>query len=89
MKWLYWAIPLLVVAFLWQVNDWLNGRAKRQISGMLIIVGLVICAIIARTSEMLFGFIAFFCFFLFAAFLHYPAEIVARGLNSLLSNFKR
>lgn len=89
MKWFYWLIPLFGIAFLWRVNEWLNGRSKRQISGLLILAGLGICAFIIRTSEILFGAIAFFCFFLSAAFLHYPAEIVANLIRKITANFGR
>ena len=89
MKWFYWLIPLFGIAFLWRVNEWLNGRAKRQISGVLILAGLLICVLIMRSSEILFGGIAFFCFFLSAAFFHYPAEIVANLIRKISDNFGR
>ena len=87
--WYYWLVPLLLVSFLWRVNEWRMSSAKRQISGVLIVIGLGICLLIGRLFDVLLGGVSFFIFFLSAAFFHYPAEVVARWINKMMSGSGR
>ncbi len=80
MDWYIWLAPLVVISFCWRVNEWLNGRAKRKKSGLLLLAAGAICALIFYRFGMLFGCIAIFVFFLSAAFFHTPAEFVARRI---------
>jgi len=45
MKWLWWAIPLAIMTFLWTLNEFLRGRLKVVLSGILTILIIVIVAI--------------------------------------------
>jgi hypothetical protein len=38
MTWVWWAIPLILAVFLWTLNEFLRGRLKEVISGVLALI---------------------------------------------------
>ncbi|MFN0277647.1 MAG: hypothetical protein ACKVRN_03490 [Pyrinomonadaceae bacterium] len=77
MTWLTWAIPLVIVVFLWSLNEFMRGKLSQILSGVLalIIISLVIVAFFV--SGWKFGLGALFSAFVLGALLNYPAGIIA------------
>ena len=46
MAWIIWAIPLVIIIFLWSLNEFMRGKLTQIVSGILalMIFGLVIVA---------------------------------------------
>lgn len=47
MSWLWWALPLALLTFLWRLNRYLNGLRKAQVARILVSMITVICGILA------------------------------------------
>ena len=80
MIWLAWAIPLIVVIFLWTLNEFLRGRLKEIISGVLAFLIFALCIVAFFVSGWLIGLAALVGSFILGALLHYPASLIARKL---------
>lgn len=80
MMWLTWAIPLVVVVFLWTLNDFLNGRLKELISGILTLFIFAICIGASFVSGWLIGVAALVVALLLANVFRAPVLLIARKL---------
>lgn len=50
MTWLWWAVPLIVVVFLWTLNEFFRGRSKEITSGVLALLVFLLVAIASFIS---------------------------------------
>ena len=75
-----WAVPLIVIVFLWTLNEFLHGKLKTAISGVLAILVFALCAIAFFLSGWLIGLFAMVGSFVLAALFRNPALWVARKL---------
>ncbi|MEN6577590.1 MAG: hypothetical protein ABFD90_14690 [Phycisphaerales bacterium] len=80
MTWLWWAIPLILVVFLWTLNEFLRGRLKEVTSGVFAILILALVAIAFAVSGWKFGIGALVGAFVLASLLRPAALMVARRL---------
>ncbi|MBC8030989.1 MAG: hypothetical protein H7Z16_12825 [Pyrinomonadaceae bacterium] len=78
--WLVWAVPLVVIVFLWTLNEFLQGRLKAQISGVLAILIFGLCGMAYFLSGWLVGVLALIGSFALAALFRAPALWTARKL---------
>jgi len=80
MMWLTWVIPLVIVTFLWTLNDFLRGRGKELISGVLALLTFALCGVAFIVSGWLVGLIALVSSFVLGALFRYPALLIAKRL---------
>jgi hypothetical protein len=78
--WLIWAAPLIVIVFLWSLNQFLSGGWKTQISGVLAFLIFALCGIAFLISGWAMGLIALCGAFLLGALSHGPALFIAKKL---------
>lgn len=81
MGWLAWVLPLIVVGFLFSLNEFLNGRLKEVTGGILALLGFGLCAVGFIFSGWIAGLAAFVGLFALVALFRYPAYRVARKLT--------
>ncbi len=55
MTWLWWAVPLSLVVFLWTLNEYLRGSLKRLLSGILALLMFSLVGIACVISGWLAG----------------------------------
>ena len=82
MIWIWWATPLILVVFLWTLNEFLNGRLKEVISGVLAILIFALVATAFFVSGWKIGIVALVGAFVLANLLRPVALAVARRLIS-------
>jgi|GEM_PF-2729212 len=80
MTWLWWAVPLVVVVFLWTVNLFLRGSLKEIISAVLAILIFVFVAIAFVMSGWKIGIGALIGSFALVNLLRPIAVVIARRL---------
>lgn len=78
MFWLVWAIPLIVIIFLWSLNEFMRGKLTQIISIILafLIFGLIAFAFLA--SGWAFGLGALIGSLILGAIFHFPAAVIAK-----------
>lgn len=81
--WLVWAVPLVVIGFLWSLNKFLRGGQKVLISGVLAILIFGFCGVAFFLSGWLVRFLALIGSFALAALFRTPALWTARRLVDL------
>ena len=81
MIWLIWAIPLLILVFLWRLNECLNGSLKEPTSGVLAICVFALCGVAVWISGWVAGLLALVGSFFVANLFHAPALALARQLR--------
>lgn len=80
MTWLSWVIPLVLVVFLWTLNEVLRGRLKEVTGGVLAILIFAMVAIAFVVSGWKFGIGALLGAFVLANLLRPAALAVARRI---------
>lgn len=80
MVWLTWAIPLIVVIFVWTLNEFLRGRLKEVISGVSALLIFALCIVAFFVSGWIIGLVALIGSFALAALFRYPAFLIAKKL---------
>jgi len=71
-------VPLVVLVFLWTVNEFLRGRLKPQISGILALLIFGFCGAAFFVSRWLVGFLALLGSFALSALFRTPALWIAK-----------
>ncbi len=77
MNWLIWAIPLVIIVFLWSLNEFMRGKLTQIVSGILALTIFLLVVVAFVFSGWLFGLGALIGAFVFGALFHYPAGIIA------------
>lgn len=80
MAWLSWAVPLVVVIFLWTLNEFLRGRFKDILSGVLALLIFGLCIVAFFVSGWIIGLVALIGSFVLGALFRYPAFQVAKKI---------
>jgi hypothetical protein len=80
MTWLWWAVPLILVVYLWTLNEFLRGRLKELIAGVLAILIFLVVGIAFLVSGWKLGIAALSGAFVLSNLLRPVALAHARRL---------
>ncbi len=77
---LWWAVPLVLISFLWTLNEFLRGRLKEVISGILALLLFVLVGVAFLFSGWKWGLAALFGVFLLGNLFRPLALTIARRM---------
>jgi hypothetical protein len=89
MLWLAWAIPLIIIIIIWTINEFLRGRSKELIRGVLALFIFALCIVAFFVSGWIIGLLAFIGSFVLGALIRYPASLIAKNSSNMIVNLKK
>jgi hypothetical protein len=78
---LIWAIPYLILAFAWDLNEANRGRMKQRTRSLLALLSLMVCGLVGFEFGPFAGFAAVSLLVFLAALFHYPAALIAEWVD--------